>query len=91
MKTVSHIQQEAIFTTGDSQDFPGGTTSLPKCGCVVHHYGHVSSALVSGVVLHPPQQLLDEGMSGVDFQGLLLVEVVVTLHVLCLWSGSGTG
>ena len=56
----------------------------PESCCVEHHDSDVLSQGVGGVVLHSPQELLDERMSGVDLEGLLLVEVVVSLHVLAL-------
>ena len=59
----------------------------PQCGGVEHHHGGVLCHGVGGVVLHPPQQLLDQRMPGVDLQGFLLVEVVVSLHVLGLGVG----
>lgn len=58
--------------------------NLPESGGVEHHDGHVLGGLVRGVVLHAPQQLLDQRMPGVDLQRLLLVQVVVPLHVLGL-------
>ena len=61
----------------------------PESCSVEHHNCDVLSSGVGGVVLYPPQQLLDNGMSGVDLQGLLLVEVVVSLHVLGLGVGLG--
>ena len=61
--------------------------NLPERGGVEHHDGHVLGGLVRGVVLHAPQQLLDQRMPGVDLQRLLLVQVVVPLHVLGLGVG----
>ena len=44
-----------------------------------HHNGGVD-----GVFLDPPEKLLDQQLPGVNLQGLLLVKVVVSLHVLAL-------
>ena len=47
-----------------------------------HHNGGVD-----GVFLDPPEELLDQRLPGVILQGLLLVKVVVSLHVLALRIG----
>ena len=88
MKTCSsHIQQEAICHPWWATIFSGWTTSYLSAAVFIHHHGHVWSALVGGVVLHP-QQLLDEGMPGVDLEHNLLVEVVSCSGSVTGWSSA---
>ena len=39
------------------------------------------------VIFDTSQKLLDKWMSGIDFHGFLLVEVVITLHIMGFWMG----
>ena len=49
-----------------------------------YHQSHVLGHLILGVILHSSEKFLDQRMARVDLKSLLLVEVVVTLHVLTL-------
>ena len=63
--------------------------NLPEGGSVKHHDSHLLGGGICGVILDSPEELLDQGVPGVDLQGLLLVEVVISLHVLALGVGLG--
>ena len=39
------------------------------------------------VIFDTSQKFLDKWMSGIDFHGFLLVEVVITLHIMGFWMG----
>ena len=62
-------------------------TFLPESSGVEHHDGHLLGIGILGVILDPFEELLDQGVPGVDLQGLLLVEVVDILLVLALGVG----
>ena len=42
---------------------------------------------IIGVIFDTSQKFLDKWMSGIDFHGFLLVEVVITLHIMGFWMG----
>ena len=42
---------------------------------------------IIGVIFDTSQKFLDKWMSRIDFKGFLLVEVVITLHIMGFWMG----
>ena len=55
-------------------------TFLPESSRVEHHDGHLLGIGILGVILDPFEELLDQGVPGVDLQGLLLVEIDRGVH-----------